>query len=121
MSSMSPIIVTDEKNDVRLILGASGGSKIITAVSQVAIKVLWQHKNLKEAIDEKRVHHQLIPDYIQFEDGFDLEVHKFLRALGHSTHCFEFGGSVIQGIHKVDEMHINAYSDPRKGGASDGV
>jgi gamma-glutamyltranspeptidase/glutathione hydrolase/leukotriene-C4 hydrolase len=72
MSSMAPIIITDENNDVRLILGASGGSKILTAVAQVAIKVLWQNMNLKHAIDDKRIHHQLIPDYIQFEDGFDL-------------------------------------------------
>jgi gamma-glutamyltranspeptidase/glutathione hydrolase/leukotriene-C4 hydrolase len=77
MSSMSPIIITDANNDVRLILGASGGSKILTAVSQVAIKVLWQDMNLKNAIDDKRVHHQLIPDYIQFEDGFDLVYKNF--------------------------------------------
>ena len=69
---MSPIIITDKKGDVRLILGASGGSKIITAVSQVAIKILWEKMNLKEAIDNRRIHHQLFPDSIQFEDGFDL-------------------------------------------------
>jgi gamma-glutamyltranspeptidase/glutathione hydrolase/leukotriene-C4 hydrolase len=72
MSSMSPIIITDNKGDVKLILGASGGSKILSAVSQVAIKILWQNMNLKDAIDDRRVHHQLNPDYIQFEDGFDM-------------------------------------------------
>jgi gamma-glutamyltranspeptidase/glutathione hydrolase/leukotriene-C4 hydrolase len=35
LSSMSPIIVVDNNDQVRLILGASGGSKIITSVSQV--------------------------------------------------------------------------------------
>ena len=35
MSSMSPIIVLDENDEVRLVLGASGGSRIITAVAQV--------------------------------------------------------------------------------------
>ena len=36
MSSMSPLIVTDDKGDVVLTTGAAGGSRIISAVAQVA-------------------------------------------------------------------------------------
>jgi gamma-glutamyltranspeptidase/glutathione hydrolase/leukotriene-C4 hydrolase len=72
MSSMSPIIVLDKNDNVKLILGASGGSKIITAVAQVAIKSLWMNMNIKEAIDESRVHHQLYPNNrVEIEDGFN--------------------------------------------------
>ena len=35
MSSMSPLIVVDANNNVELVLGASGGSKIISSVAQV--------------------------------------------------------------------------------------
>ena len=35
LSSMSPIIVIDKSNSVRLVLGASGGSRIISSVAQV--------------------------------------------------------------------------------------
>lgn len=54
-----------------MILGASGGSKIITAVAQVAIKNLWMNKNIKDSIDERRLHHQLYPEYAEIEIGFD--------------------------------------------------
>ena len=35
-SSMTPIIVTDKNNDVRLVLGASGGPRIISGVAYVS-------------------------------------------------------------------------------------
>jgi gamma-glutamyltranspeptidase len=35
MSSMAPIIVLDENDDFKLVLGGSGGLKIISGVSQV--------------------------------------------------------------------------------------
>ena len=37
MSSMCPIIVTDKNDNVKLVLGSSGGSKILTAVSYESI------------------------------------------------------------------------------------
>ena len=37
MSSMSPSIVLDEEDRVIAVVGASGGSKIISAVAQVKI------------------------------------------------------------------------------------
>ena len=35
-SSMTPIIVTDKNNNVRLVLGASGGPRIISGVAYVS-------------------------------------------------------------------------------------
>ncbi len=37
-SSMSPIIILDQNDDIRLVLGASGGSRIISAVSTVSFQ-----------------------------------------------------------------------------------
>lgn len=35
MSSMSPTIILDKDDNIRLVLGASGGSRIISSVAQV--------------------------------------------------------------------------------------
>ena len=70
MSSMSPIIITDKDGKVKLVLGASGGSKIISSVSQVAARTLWTKKPMYEAINERRVHHQLYPFDLEIEKGF---------------------------------------------------
>lgn len=72
MSSMSPMIVVEKASGYpRLVLGASGGSKIISAVTQMAVKTLWMNVDIKDATDHRRVHHQLYPPEVQVEDGFD--------------------------------------------------
>lgn len=72
MSSMSPTIIVDRKTrEPKLVVGASGGSRIITAVAQVAIKTLWMGMDIKDAIDDRRVHHQLYPTSADFEEGFN--------------------------------------------------
>lgn len=69
LSSMSPTIITDKDGDVKLVIGASGGTKIVTAISQVIMRALWCDQNIKEAVDAPRFHHQLYPMQVQYEYG----------------------------------------------------
>ena len=68
LSSMAPTIVTDAKGHVRLVIGAAGGSKIISGVAQVIARHLWQGLDIKQAIDMRRIHHQLLPMELELED-----------------------------------------------------
>ena len=68
-SSMSPSIVVDKQNEVKLVVGASGGPRIISAVAYVTIRNLWLGEDIKSAIDNPRPHHQLVPMKVFQEIG----------------------------------------------------
>lgn len=66
LSSMSPTIVLKDGKPF-LITGAPGGSNIITAVLQVILNVLEFKMNVRDAVEMPRIHHQYLPDQIDFE------------------------------------------------------
>lgn len=119
LSSMCPAIIVNKDGDVELVIGASGGTKITTAVALVTMQTLWFGKNIKESIDSRRPHHQLIPPTIQYEKGFPWLIRYGLKKKGHNLTERAVGGSTVQGIHRVGD-YIYANSDFRKGGWPDG-
>ena len=58
LSSMSPTIVT-QGGALRMAVGASGGPKIITAVTQVVLNALFNGDELQQAVAAPRVHSQV--------------------------------------------------------------
>ncbi len=66
LSSMTPTIVTQD-GELRLVLGAPGGGRIITAVLQVLCNVVDHRMGLEQAVRAPRIHHQWVPDEIQWE------------------------------------------------------
>ncbi|XP_054728729.1 scoloptoxin SSD14 isoform X1 [Anastrepha obliqua] len=116
MSSMSPMILADQKGNVRLAMGAAGGSKIISGIVEVAARYLWFGQDIKSAIDAPRIHHQLVPNVLQYEFGkFSEEVLKLLQAKGHKLQPFRDIGSVVCAIARNDTA-IYANADYRKRG-----
>ncbi|KAI4497650.1 hypothetical protein M0802_007190 [Mischocyttarus mexicanus] len=95
MSSMVPSILVDENGDVKLVVGASGGTKITTAVSQVIAKILWMGNTVKEAVDAPRIHHQLFPAEVAYEYGVPKQVIDGLKNLGYKTSRYRKRGSVV--------------------------
>lgn len=66
---MSPAVFVDSSGDVRLVVGAAGGTMITSSVAWTAMNNLWLGKDIKEAIDARRIHHQLLPMILSYEDG----------------------------------------------------
>lgn len=67
LSSMTPTIVLNSKQNVELVIGAPGGSRIITAVYQVLSRILRDGVSAESALKSCRFHHQWSPDKVLVE------------------------------------------------------
>ncbi|KAK7871152.1 hypothetical protein R5R35_002397 [Gryllus longicercus] len=79
---MCPAIVVDPAGHVRLVTGAAGGTKITTATALAILTNLWFNTTVKESVDARRLHHQLFPMSVQYEEGFDACGHVRKPAVG---------------------------------------
>lgn len=50
-----------------MVVGASGGSRIISAVAQIVIRTLLFNQTVKEAMDAPRLHNQYMPYVTEYE------------------------------------------------------
>ncbi|XP_055845791.1 glutathione hydrolase 1 proenzyme-like [Episyrphus balteatus] len=113
MSSMAPTIVTNVKGDVKLVIGGAGGPKIISALVNILLRILWLGNDVKQAIDAPRFHHQLIPNFFEYEFGMLKDVVDDLEKMGHKTLRYRERGSAFCGIMK-NETAVYANVDFRK-------
>jgi gamma-glutamyltranspeptidase/glutathione hydrolase len=119
LSSMSPTIVAQDGVPV-LVLGASGGPRIISSVVQVLLDILWFGDEPTKALERSRVHHQWFPDRVYVEGAYrDHDVEAHLHALGYEVVPRPNIG-VVQVI-QVEDGVIKPASDPRKGGKPAGI
>lgn len=69
MSSVSPAVFVDGAGEVRLVAGGSGGAGVASAVAWVALHHLWLGHPLQQAVDDPRLHYQLHPTTLVYEQG----------------------------------------------------
>nr|XP_018896073.1 PREDICTED: gamma-glutamyltranspeptidase 1-like isoform X2 [Bemisia tabaci] len=119
MSSMSPLIVLDKNRDVRLAAGSAGGSKITTATSLVTILNLWYNKTIKEAVDYRRIHHQLYPMHVSYEFGLMRSIVEAMKKAGHKLDRLTDGshfGTAVTALAKKDGLITTSFDFRRVGG-----
>lgn len=81
MSSMAPSIIVKPDGNVGMVIGSAGGSKITTAIANTIILHYYMKSkaSLWEMFSSKRLHHQLLPNVISYEPGFDPKILEGLR------------------------------------------
>ncbi len=98
VSSMTPTIVSRDGKLV-LVIGAPGGTRITTGVTQAVLNVLDFGMNLQDAIDAPRIHHQWMPDQIFAERGHSPDTLALLEKMGHKIERNSGAVSLVVGIH----------------------
>ena len=112
LSSMTPTIV-EKDGALFLVLGAPGGSTIITAVLQTFLNVTEFNMPIDEAVAAPRFHHQWLPDEIKVEPtALDTTVRQKLWDMGH--HLKEVNRmAVVKAIHVLPNGKLHGAGDPR--------
>jgi len=115
LSAMSPTIVLDRDGGLLMVVGSRGGPRIITSTSQVILNVLDQHMILSDAVSAPRIHHQALPDSLQYErNGLAATVLDSLRQMGYGVAPVS-GVGLINAIMRVRGGY-EGMSDPRSSG-----
>lgn len=83
LSSMTPTIL-EKDGKLFMVVGTPGGSTIITSVFQTILNVIDFEKTMQAAVSAKKIHHQWLPDVVNYEEGaLDSLVLKKLNSKGY--------------------------------------
>ena len=116
MSTMAPVMVFDENNQLTLITGSPGGSYIPGAILRVVSGIIDFNLNIGEATMLPRVHKDWPYEGIDYEKTLSSDIVKGLNSLGHKTSSNKTMGST-QSIHIINGIKYG-YSDLRRPNAS---
>ena len=127
LSAMTPTIVVNPEGRLLMVVGSPGGATIITNVFQQVSNVVDFGMAIRKGVNAPRLHHQHLPDQIQYEPGsLSLEVVAALEAMGHTMDerirtgdVYPFIGDV-QAILLMEDGRLAGASDHRRGGAAIG-
>ena len=116
MSTMAPVMVFNEDNNLTLITGSPGGSYIPGAILRVVTGVIDFDLSIGDATMLPRVHKDWPYVGIDYEKTLSSDIVKGLNKLGHKTYTNKTMGST-QSIHIVDGTRYG-YADLRRPNAA---
>jgi len=112
MSSIAPIMAEYANGTLFAVMGASGGSRIITTVIQNALNVLDLGMTVQEAVAQPRLHDQLLPNLVTFEWAYDNNTVESMERRGHNV-TWGPAGSSAQAI-RITNGLFEAAGEPRQ-------
>jgi gamma-glutamyltranspeptidase / glutathione hydrolase len=114
LSSISPTIAEFANGTLYYVIGAAGGSRIITATIQNLVNVLDRNLTVSQALAQPRLHDQLLPNQISFEYAYNNETVAFMKSLGHNVTYLALAQSTAQGLRRLPNGTFEAAGEPRQ-------
>jgi len=119
LSSMSPTIVLRDGRPL-LTLGAAGGPTIISQVASLLVRRLDLDRDLADAVQDPRIHHQWRPDELIVEESMPAPLVDALRQRGHQVRTRK-SIAVLQAIEWSEQrQEFLGVHDPRVPGSAEG-
>ena len=117
LSSMTPTIVLKDGKPY-LVVGAPGGTRILTSVMETILNVVDFGMNIQDAVNAPRFHHQWQPDTLDVEPGISPDTRALLEQRGHKL-------ATVRAICEMaaiqfEEKWLAGASDPRVEGKAAG-
>ncbi|MBT3674877.1 MAG: gamma-glutamyltransferase [Proteobacteria bacterium] len=112
MSTMTPVIVFDENNALKLISGSPGGALIPAAVLRVITGIIDFDLNLGEATMLPRIHKDWPYESLRVEKGISLDTKKVLESFGHELEESKTMGSTQSIL--ISSQGKEGYADLRR-------
>ncbi|KAG7308880.1 hypothetical protein JYU34_006141 [Plutella xylostella] len=122
LSSMTPSIVLAADGTPAMVIGAAGGTKITTQVALAARHVMVEKQDFPDVVQRPRLHHQLIPMRVDYEEDFDPKTISSLQAKGHEINSLSptAGFAAVVGIARDSDGYLVPQTDKRRVGSIDG-
>ena len=123
-SSMVPTIVTEAIDGLhvpRLVVGAAGGTRITTSVALTIINNIMQDWDLETSVNHPRLHHQLLPMVVSYQNGLGEDIIQSLQSRGHATYGTDWAGSVVGAVARMADGKLMAKADNGKSGGVAGM
>jgi gamma-glutamyltranspeptidase/glutathione hydrolase len=118
LSTMTPTILTKDGR-VAVVIGTPGGSRIATSIFQVLTNWHDFRMSLEAAVSAPRVHHQLLPPDILFEEPYatlEPPVRVALEERGYKFVNQGWNGDIQVIV--VEASGVTAVADPRGRGVA---
>jgi len=118
-SALAPTVTYSESKPCarRAALGGTGGMHGLSASVLVLMRVLGFQEPIDAAIDQPRFCDEANGDGLLYESTLNSSIVQNLQTFGHSMVQVSDHLAIVNAVAKINET-VDAYSDPRGGGAS---